>query len=71
VVVAAAETELWSLTDRQLAVEVADAVALRAQADAVLLVRLGEAGVKLPMDLSWIVLPGVTIRTLRITCAAS
>ena len=54
---AAAETELWSLTDRQLAVEVADAVALRAQADAVLLVRLGEAGVKLPMDLSWIVLP--------------
>ena len=69
-VVAAAETELWSLTDRQLAVEVADAVALRAQADAVLLVRLGEAGVKLPMDLSWIVLPGVTIRTLRIPCAA-
>jgi len=34
---------LWSLTDRQLAAEVADAVALRAQADAVLLVRLGEA----------------------------
>ena len=29
---AAARTELWSLTDRHLAVEVADAVALRAQA---------------------------------------
>lgn len=42
-VVAAAQVELWSLTDRQLAVEVADAVALRAQADAVLLARLGEA----------------------------
>lgn len=41
--VAAAQVELWSLTDRQLAVEVADAVALRAQADAVLLARLGEA----------------------------
>jgi len=40
---AAARVELWSLTDRQLAVEVADAVALRAQADAVLLARLGEA----------------------------
>jgi hypothetical protein len=43
VVRGAAETELWSLTDRQLAVEVADALALRAQADAVLLARLGEA----------------------------
>ena len=40
---AAARVELWSLTDRQLAVEVADAIALRAQADAVLLTRLGEA----------------------------
>ena len=40
---AAAETELWSLTDRQLAAEVADAIALKAQADAVLLARLGEA----------------------------
>ncbi|MDQ3734397.1 MAG: hypothetical protein M3400_10440 [Actinomycetota bacterium] len=43
VVRAAAETELWSLTDRQLAAELADAVALRAQADAVLLARVGEA----------------------------
>ncbi|MGI8722265.1 MAG: DUF222 domain-containing protein [Geodermatophilaceae bacterium] len=43
VVRAAAATELWSLTDRQLAAEIADAVALRAQADAVLLARLGEA----------------------------
>jgi len=43
VVGAAADVELWSLTDRELAVEVADAVALRAQADAVLLARLGEA----------------------------
>jgi len=43
VVGAAARVELWSLTDHQLAMEVADAVALRAQADAVLLARLGEA----------------------------
>jgi len=39
----AAEAPLWSLTDRELAAEVTDAVALRAQADAVLLARLGEA----------------------------
>jgi hypothetical protein len=39
----AAQQQLWSLTDRELAVEVADALALRAQADAVLLARLGEA----------------------------
>ncbi len=42
-VLAAARVALWSLTDNQLAAEVADAVALRAQADAVLLARLGEA----------------------------
>lgn len=40
---AAAQVQLWSLTDKQLAAEVADAVALRAQVDAVLLARLGEA----------------------------
>ena len=40
---AAAETGLWVLTDRQLAAELADAVALRAQAEAALLARLGEA----------------------------
>lgn len=39
----AAQQPLWSLTDKELAVEVADALALRAQADAVLLARLGEA----------------------------
>ena len=39
----AAQQPLWSLTDRQLAVEVAEALALRARADAVLLARLGEA----------------------------
>ncbi len=43
VVGAAAGVALWSLTDNQLAAEVADAVALRAQADAVLLARVGEA----------------------------
>jgi hypothetical protein len=37
------ETDLWSVTDRRLAAEVADAVALRAQAEAALLARLGEA----------------------------
>ncbi len=43
VVGSAAGQPLWQLTDRQLAMEVADAVALRAQADAVLLARVGEA----------------------------
>lgn len=40
---AAAQAPLWQLTDTQLAAEVADALALKAQADAVLLARLGEA----------------------------
>jgi len=40
---AAASVSLWSLTDTQLAAEVGQALALRAQADAVLLARLGEA----------------------------
>ena len=40
---AAAGTQLWSLTDTQLAAEISDALALRAQTDAVLLARLGEA----------------------------
>ncbi len=40
---AAAGQPLWTLTDRELAVQVADAVALRAQADALLLAHLGEA----------------------------
>jgi len=39
----AAGQPLWTLTDRELAVQVADAVALRAQADALLLAHLGEA----------------------------
>ncbi len=43
VVGVAAGQPLWSLTDRELAAEVGQALALRAQADAVLLARLGEA----------------------------
>ena len=38
-----AQVQLWSLTDRQLAAEVGQALALKAQAEAVLLARLGEA----------------------------
>lgn len=38
-----ADTALWALTDLELAAEVADALALRAQADALLLARIGEA----------------------------
>jgi len=34
---------LWSLTDTELAAEISDALALRAQTDAALLARLGEA----------------------------
>ena len=40
---AVAEVPLWSLTDTELAAEVSDALALRAQADAALLALLGEA----------------------------
>ena len=40
---AAAGTQLWALTDTQLAAEISDALALRAQTDAALLARLGEA----------------------------
>lgn len=43
VVEAAAGEPLWSLSDRELAVQVGQALALRAQADAVLLACLGEA----------------------------
>jgi len=40
---AAAEVPVWSLTDTQLAAEIGQVLALRAQADALLLARLGEA----------------------------
>ena len=52
---AAAGTQLWSLTDTQHAAEIGDALALRAQTDAVLLARLGEA------DAGWPG-PGVGVR---------
>jgi len=51
---AAAEVALWSLTDTQVAAEVGQALALRAQADAVLLARLGR-----PTPAAW---PGRGVR---------
>lgn len=43
IVGAAARAELWTLTEDQLVAEIGDALALQAQAEAVLLARVGEA----------------------------